>query len=297
MKILVTGSAGFLGTPLVRALADSGHSVLGIDRFPDPRAPSFLRHDLRDPLSPRGWRFDVCIHLASEVGGFLANATARGIEENELRLLRTVEQICRDSGCRRLLYASTINVFETGAPFVNGPLADRELRTPYARAKASAEAFVQGHFDQFVIFRPTNLFGPQQWHRERSAAGREGTRHVIPELLEKIYREDQLDVLGDGSQVRNFLHVSDAVSFLSAVLTTPARGWFNLRSDLFLSMSVLARELLRWTGHRRDLVYHPEYLAYEPRPIESFDVSPARSLGWEPAVHSLAQGLGVPPEV
>jgi UDP-glucose 4-epimerase len=287
VRVLITGSAGFVGGHLMEALRTAQHQVVGVDVRAPAGDPASIRADLRSVSARAVGPFDVCVHLASDVGGFLHNCQRMGQVENEVSLLAAVAKLCTQVGCRRVVYMSSIAVFEVSDEFVAGPLQAFEQRTPYARAKAHAERALAGLFEEFVVVRPTNVFGPGQ----RRIGLRVGESHVIPDLLHKIRSGPQLEVLGDGTQRRNFIHVSDVVRFLLAVLQDPERGWFNLRSEIQLSIGMLAEELLKITGSRRNIVYRPDYLRYEPRPVEAFDLSGPLSIGWRPIVSSLAEGL------
>ncbi len=288
MKILVTGSAGFLGSRLVPELVRRGHDVMGVDLLPDPQSPRFLQQDLRLAFDwPADFSFDVCIHLASSVGGFLHNAETDGLELNERRLAERVVAWCAEVGCTRILYSSSLCVFDNADQVDDGPLRSFDQRTPYARAKALTEQYLAEASRELVVLRLTNLFGADQ----PGKAGATGTSHVIPDLLHKIRRDEWLDVLGDGRQVRNFLHVSDAVELIVRVLARPEHGFFNVRTDLQLTIAELARELLKFTGQDKPVRFHPEYLRYEPRPLPPFDVAPIRALGWRPRVVSIPDGL------
>jgi len=292
MRILLTGSAGFVGTRLTRALRRAGHEVLGIDLRAQAPDRGALCADLLRVAPGSLPAFDVCFHLASQVGGFLHNSGRPELVDVESALVTQALRLCRGAGCRRLIYTSSIAVFEGNGTFAAGPLTARDQHTPYARAKAAAEALIEEAFDQFAIVRPTNIFGPQQ----RRAGQRAGESHVIPDLLHKLAASDDqtLEVLGDGRQQRNFIHVDDVVSFLMTVMRHPARGWFNLRSEIQLSIGELASELLRLTRRNHRIVYRPEYLHYEPQPITRFELGPAHALGWSPRVATLSDGLRGP---
>ena len=97
--------------------------------------------------------------------------------------------------------------------------------------------------------------------------------------------------LGDGEQLRNFIHVADVVSFLRLAVERPARGFFNLRSDIQLRIGALAGILLHLADQAKEIVYRPDYLRYEPRPIELFSLDAPFALGWRPRVTDLAAGL------
>jgi len=287
VRVLVTGSAGFVGRRLIQALVRAGHQALGIDR----RAGSdrwSVRADVRDWRGDREGPFDVCVHLASDVGGFLHNATATELVTYEAELLQAVTRLCGAHGCARVIYTSSIAVFETSGDFTAGPVTTGDQRTPYALAKTAGERLVARAFDDFAIVRPTNIFGAGQ----PAAGDVPGESHVIPDLLRKLRSPAPFELLGDGTQTRNFIHVDDVVAFLLTVLTSGARGWFNLRSDIALSIDALAAALMRATGRRREVRHRPEFMAYEPAPIRAFDLSPALALGWRPRVSELVAGLG-----
>lgn len=287
MNVLVTGSAGFLGRELVHQLKEENHTVIGLDKDPESQSCQFIHHDLLNPLKPSSHSFDICIHLASSVGGFIHNAFTAGLEENETQLLKTTFQFAKESGCQRFLYASSINVFENTSQFREESLKSTNQKTPYGRAKALGEKFIESECSNFGIVRMTNLFGHSQLKNKKDL----GHSHVIPELLRKIEEENELEVLGDGTQERNFLHVSDAARFFTLILKEPQQGWFNLRSDLQLSIKDLSEELMRWKQRSLPIRFRPEYLQYEPNPITRFNSGATKALGWTPRINSLIEGL------
>ncbi|EKD42167.1 MAG: hypothetical protein ACD_73C00289G0002 [uncultured bacterium] len=288
MNILVTGSAGFLGQNLIPILKNNGHHITGIDLNPDYLSDEFTQQDIRKGILLKNKSIDICIHLASYVGGFLNNQKKLGQEQYEIDLLMQTYKFLSKSGCQRIIYTSSINVFEQSQNYSHGPLAIANQHTHYARAKKMGEEFVQTHFDSFIILRPTNLFGKTQ---TTNKIGIVGSSHVIPELLKKIEECDVLTVLGDGSQVRNFVHVSDVSHFIQKILGTPERAWYNLRSEIHLTIKELAQQLIKLINIEKKIVFQPEYLSYEPVSIQLFDMSEPVSLGWVAKITSIQQGL------
>lgn len=153
------------------------------------------------------------------------------------------------------------------------------------------ERLLAAQCQNFTVVRPTNVFGPHQ----PCAGAAVGESHVIPDLLRKLAAPAPFEVLGDGSQRRNFLHVDDLVRFLIAVLAGPPRAWFNVRSDIELTIGALANRLMQATGQHRPIAYRPEFMSYEPAPIRPFDLSAARAVGWRPLVADLVDGLALSP--
>lgn len=295
MRVLVTGSEGFLGAALCPRLARAGHAVVGLDARAPGDSPTRVRRDLTAPptAEPRAalGPFDLCIHLASTVGGFLHNVERTEIVERDLAMAETVIRLCQRASCPRLLFVSTINVFETTPTFAHAALPSCDQRSPYALAKARVERRLAEAFPHLLVLRPTNLFGRTQ----ARCGGRTGESHVIPDLLHKIDRltpGDALEVLGDGSQVRNFLHVDDLAEFIVDVLPgLSGQRYLNLRSDLHLTIRDLAEQLLALRGRAHPLRFRPEYQRFELFAVTRFDLAPAHALGFAPRVRSLAEGL------
>lgn len=287
MKILVTGSAGFLGQWFVRDLRLANHHVIGIDRNPEIESHQFIQHDLRAPVVGQKLDFDVCIHLASSVGGFLFNAHDSNLIETEILVLKNLKQLCAQSNCSRLIFASSMNVFENSGVQEEGPLKVRDQKTPYAMAKVQAESYIADHFENFSIFRPTNFFGPEQ---PRSGHAY-GESHVIPDLLQKIREQETIEVFGDGNQIRNFIHIFDVSNFILLLLKNPQTTYAHLRSDLFLSIGELARQLLLFSNSSKQVRYLVDYLKYEPVKISNFPILAASALGWRPQIQSIQDGL------
>ncbi len=288
MNILLTGSAGFVGRSLIPFLKRQNHTVIGIDLREDYYSDLAFQHDLREEIPFELPPFDLCVHLASNVGGILHNHLHAGLEDYELQLLKNVHRLCQQHSCRRMIYTSSVSVFEQSGVFDHGPLEIFNQITPYARAKTEGERFVQAEFEEFVILRPTNIFGKEQ---NTLTDLQVGQYHVIPELLKKLGQSLQLEILGDGSQIRNFIHVSDVCRFIQRVLSAPAKGWYNLRSEIQISIQELAQQLMEQRGVTKEIVYQPEFLKYEPHPIHLFKMDEVLELGWKAEVDSLQAGL------
>lgn len=287
MRILVAGAEGFLGRWLAADLRAAGHDVVGVDRA--AASPGTIAHDLRNRPALGLGRLDAIVHLASAAGGFLRNAAVESIVADERAMLDGLAALSDGSPGARMVYASSIAVFEASGVGAEDALARRDQRTPYARAKAWAEAEVAARWKNFAIVRPTNFFGPDQPRH----GDRPGESHVIPDLLAKIRGADaDVEVLGDGAQVRNFVHLRDvAWVFARLVESAAAPRYAHVRSDLFLSIAELARELIGFAGVAKRIRYRPEYLAYEPAPVGAFPMEAAGRLGYAPRVRSLAEGL------
>ncbi len=290
MRVLVTGSAGFLASWLIPTLQNAGHHVIGVDRINESISTERITHDLQIPLTDK-MQFDSCIHLASSVGGFLFNAKQRDLLATEEIIAHNIIQLCHRSNCENFIFLSSINVFENSQiPDEHGELKVFNQKTPYAQSKARIEVLLQSQFDNLMILRPTNFFAAQQPRNHHEV----GKSHVIPDLLHKIHTAEFLEILGDGNQLRNFIHLSDISNFIVKNIARPGLQHLNLRSDLFLTILELARSLMEITGIHKKITYRPEYLQYEPVQISRFCQRRPRQLGWAPKIDSIAWGLTHP---
>lgn len=287
MNILVTGSAGFVGRELVPRLQAAGHGVIGVDLDDEDNSDIFIQHDLARPIAAAIGSIDLCIHLAAAVGGILFNVERRDLVEVNDRINRSVTESCQHLGCKRLIFFSTINVFENGGDFQHGPLQSVTDVSPYAASKVVGERLFEDAFEDLMVIRPTNLFGKSQRRRHP----RRGDSHVIPELLHKIDTDPELHVFGDGTQTRNFVHVGDVCRFLLRNLEFAGVHHFNLRSEVTISIRQLVTELLAFRGFEKPVIYAAEYMSLERFRIPEFDMSLPRRAGWEATVGSIHEGL------
>ncbi len=152
--LFITGASGFVGRGLLRHLAGTGADVTVLTRSPDalqrtvPRAEGwrYLTGDITQPSTyakPLAGA-DTVLHLAAVTGKAHSRDYARVIHEGTRRLVSA----CEDSGVSRFIFVSTI---AAGFP-------DRRYY-PYAEAKARAESVVRDSRTDWLIVRPTMVFG------------------------------------------------------------------------------------------------------------------------------------------
>jgi UDP-glucose 4-epimerase len=287
MHYLITGGAGFIGSHLVERLLDLGNEATVLDNCSTGRYEniaglegrsgfhfvngSVLNESLVDKLIER---CDAVFHLAAAVGVELIikeplNSLMTNIRGSEIVL----EMAHRYR--KKVLIASTSEIYGKNS---QGPLReddDRVLGSPlksrwsYSTSKAVDEILAYVYWKEkgvpTVIVRLFNTVGPRQ-------SGAYGM--VIPRFVSQALAEKPLQVHGDGSQSRCFLHVKDVVEALVKLMQHPdAVGQvFNIGSQEEVTIEALAKRILAITGSSSRIERIPYEQAYE----EGFEDMPRR---------------------
>jgi UDP-glucose 4-epimerase len=294
---LVLGGAGFIGSHLVEALLRAGHRVKLFDRPHLDRLPEFSRRsdveiltgDFLDPqtLGPGLRGTEVVFHLVSTTLPKTSNDNPMyDVETNVLGTLRLVE-LCRRLEVRKIVFASSGGTVY-GVPR-SIPIEEGHPTLPncsYGIHKLMIEKYLHLsrmlHGLDYCVLRPANLYGPRQ--RLDIAQG------AVAVFLDRALRNEPIQIWGDGSVVRDYLYVEDAVeAFMKALDFGGEQKVFNVGSGSGVSLNQLLTEIQSLVGHRLPV----EYSAARPLdvPVNVLDCALAgRHLGWR-AKTPLAEGL------
>lgn len=231
MTVLLLGGNGFIGSHLAEALHARGDHVVVLDaRAPridaQWRGIDYRRADpfATDALDAALADCDTVVHLASTTTPATADADpVRDVETNLVGTLRLLEAM-RRHGRRRLVYLSSGGTVY-GNP-VELPVAESHPLTPicaYGVVKVAVEHCIRIQADAGVldpvVVRPSNPYG------ERQATSR--AQGLIGIAMMRLLAGSPLQLWGDGSHVRDFLHVEDLVRLLEAAVHGDVRGVFN----------------------------------------------------------------------
>ena len=302
-RVLVTGGTGFIGSNLVAELIGRGAevAVLGRSALPEQgelarflRQVRYFRGDLRDPglvreaLDGR----EVIFNLAAHSGSTSSNDEPFEDLDMNLRGQLVLLEACRGLpeppsvvfASSRLVYRPTdrLPVDET-AP--TGPLSI------YGVHKLAGEnyhlLYRHLHGLRAVVLRITNPYG----HFQREGQNRYG---IINWFIHRAVDGDELPVYGDGSQVRDYVHIDDLVrACLAAGSIHGADGQvLNIGGGAGVGFRVMAEMVVREAGAGRitHLPWPPQAAKVETGDFVA-DITRARTvLGWEPQI-PLAAGL------
>ena len=277
MKILVTGSAGFIGGYLVAELLRRGHEVVGVDNFSKyGEINKSYDHDSRYNFI-RGDAKDVALlkDLLRECDHFVAGAAMIGgisyfhefaydlLAENERIIAAAFDAAIyahRNLRLQKITVLSSSMVFESTSEFPTSEGA--ELRSPpprstYGFQKLATEYFARGAWEQyqlpFTIARPFNCvgIGEKRALRDRDIASgnvKLAMSHVVPDLVQKILKgQDPLHILGSGNQARHYTYGGDLAAGLRLCIEHPAavNQDFNLSTPVRTTVLELAELLWR----------------------------------------------------
>jgi dTDP-glucose 4,6-dehydratase len=297
VRVLVTGGAGFLGSHLCDFLLGKGCEVVCMDNLltgsldniahlRDPRF-TFVRHDVTSIIAVEG-ACDYVLHFASPASPI--DYLELPIQTLKVGSLGTYHALglAKARGAKFLL-ASTSEVY--GDPLVHpqredywGNVNPVGPRGVYDEAKRFAEAMTMAyhrfhHVDTRIV-RIFNTYGS----RMRLTDGR-----AIPTFIRQALRGEPLTIYGDGSQTRSFTFVSDLIEGIWRLMQAPVNDPVNLGNPREMTLLELAKQVLRATGARSEIVFRP--LPIDDPKVRQPDIAKAkRLLGWEPAVE-LEEGL------
>ncbi|TKG67532.1 NAD-dependent epimerase/dehydratase family protein [Prauserella endophytica] len=292
MRVLVTGSSGFLGRAVVAALRLHGHDVSTMHRGVDATHRGDIRD--RDVVGQAVSGVEAVCHLAAlaKVRDSF-NRPAEYWSTNVVGTLNVLEALAAasDSGSpKSLVLASTSAVYGTPE---RQPM-DEETPTvpsnPYGRSKLAADQ-AAADVAQLGAIGVTTL-------RAFNIAGSSGGQpdpdltRLIPKVLAvQAGTEPKLTVNGNGSAVRDFVHVEDAAEAFALALPACTPGqWraYNLGATR-ASVAEVIQEAEKVTGRPAPLLHRPP--ANEPPTLVADSTRARQELGWQPKKSELPQIL------
>lgn len=293
---LVTGGCGFIGSHLVDALLARGDDVRVLDdlstgkRGNIPTQAHFISGDVRDAaLLDRAMAgVDGCFHLAAIASVARSNEDWSGTHSINLGGAIAVFDAAARAGRKPVVYASSAAVYGDCAEM---PLSEASPTRPlsaYGADKLGCElhARVAGIVHGVPSFglRFFNVFGPRQDPKSPYSG-------VISIFARQLLDGQPLSVLGDGEQVRDFIHISDVVGALmramdAASLEAPVS---NVCSGRPVTINQLAEALSRAAGRPAEIRHMPARVG-DIR-VSIGDPARARALLALPEAISLDQGL------
>jgi nucleoside-diphosphate-sugar epimerase len=277
VKILLTGSSGFIGGYVVEELLGRGHTVVGLDNFSkygrvertydDHPNYRLVEGDARDVELLVGL-LDGCEHFiagAAMIGGisYFHSFAYDLLATNERIIAASCDAAIRaheDGALRKVTYLSSSMVFESATEWPSYEGQQREIPPPlssYGFQKLAVEYFAQAAFDQyglpFTIVRPFNCVGVGERRALTDVEIQSGNvtlamSHVVPDLVQKVLKgQDPLRILGSGDQVRCYTYGGDLARGIATAMEHPAalNDDFNISTSEPTTVLALAEAIWR----------------------------------------------------
>jgi len=299
VRMLITGGAGFIGSEFVRQAVRKGHQVAVVDKLTyagDLERLSEVRKDItfyKADISNQEFiehifekeNPEVVVHFAAESHVDRSLLDPYPFISSNVLGTQVLLEVSKAKGVELFVNMSTDEVYgdlgKEGSFTEESPL---KPNSPYSTTKASADMLGRAYYRSFglpvVTIRASNNYGPWQYPEK-----------FVPVIILKALRDEKIPVYGDGTNVREWLYVTDCAEGIMAAIDRGKAGEiYNIGSKEEKQNIEVAKAILKLLGKGEELI---EFV--KDRPGHDFryslDTTKAkRDLGWE-AKTSFDEGL------
>jgi len=305
-KTLVTGGASFIGSHLVDALVEKGARVRVIDNLSSGKLDNikghiknkrieFFKGDLKDPSLVKKviQGQEIVFHLAADHGGRGYVDLHQAGPATNLILDGIVFWHALKAKVKKIVYASSGCVYPNylqDNPNKKIYLTEDMVKPPYDAdnmygwAKLMGELALKAYYKEYGLkscsLRYFTVYGPRGVENHA----------VIAMIARAFIKEDPFEVWGTGEQIRNWTYIDDIISgtILAAERIDDATP-LNLGTTQRIRVIDAVKEVLRYTGHKAKIVFHPD-MPTGPSNRVADNSKALKLIGWQPGV-SFLEGL------
>ena len=224
MKILVTGSSGFIGSHLTEYLVKKGYKVVAFDRYNSnnhygwlenskfKKKIEFILGDIRDydSLNKAMKGCDTVMHLAALIGIPYSYISPTAYIKTNLEGTFNILESAKNLKFKQIIITSTSEVYGTAKKKQLNEKDELKAQSPYAASKIAADQLALSYFRSFnlpvKIIRPFNTYGPRQ-----------SARAVIPTIITQAILKKKIIKIGNLNSIRDFLYIEDLCSAFEKV--------------------------------------------------------------------------------
>lgn len=297
MKILVTGGAGFIGSQITDALIQKQHKVLVIDNLSsgfekniNPKA-KFTKVDITNHKKIqeiiKKEKPEAIFHLAAQMD--VRKSVADPMFDAKTNILASINLIktAHENKVKKIIFSSTGGAIYGETK--NRPTPETEAEwplSPYGIAKLSVDKFLnyfhEVHGLNFTSLRYANVFGPRQ--------NPHGEAGVVAIFMNKMLKDEQPTINGNGKQTRDYTFVGDVVAAnLAALKNFQKTGVYNVGTGKETNVNQLFREINRHFENKFKEAHGPAKIG-EQKTSSLNHSRIKKDFGWTPKI-KLAEGI------
>jgi GDP-L-fucose synthase len=293
-KVLVTGGGGMIGRSLINLLLSRGCKITVVDlTIPTlPEGVEFIQKDLRF--------FDNCLDICKGKDFIFHLAGIKGSPKMSkeqpvdfmvpmIQFNTNMIEAAFQSNVEWFLYTSSVGVYSPAEVFYEDSVwstfpSPNDKYAGWAKriGELQTETYkIQYGFDRFSIVRPANVYGIYDNFNPENAM-------VIPSLIRKANENDVLEVIGDGSAIRDFIFADDVARGMVLAVEKQITEPLNLGSGQKHTIGEIVDLVIKYSSRNNSVNYNPSGIKGDD--IRLFDMTRAKSYGFEPQT-SLEDGI------
>ncbi|TFF88464.1 MAG: NAD-dependent epimerase/dehydratase family protein [Promethearchaeota archaeon] len=293
-KILITGGSGFIGSHLVRRLLELSNEIIILDNFStgrfenlrgvEDRISNIIEGDIQNlkDIEEALDEVDIIFHYAADP--YVKDSVYNPVNNFEINVMGTLNllEVMRKVGIKQIVFASSGGTLYGDVKMDKIPTKeDVQFNpiSPYGASKASCESYLSAYSSSYDFIvtsvRFANIYGPFSDHG------------VMYDFFHKLKQnKEQLEILGDGSQIKSYMYISDCIdaTLIAAENTNTGFEAFNLGVERVASVNEIANLVVKemnlkdveyiYTGGERGWVGDVKR--------SSLSIEKIKSLGWKP---------------
>ena len=298
---MITGGAGFIGSHLVDALVSRGAEVVILDNLSSGKIDNishhqgnpnvkFIKGDLLNPqdIEPAVNDCEIVFHLAANPDVRTGSSNPQShFNQNVMATYNLLEVLRKKNNVKVLAFTSSSTVYGEAPTPTPEDYGELKPISVYGATKLACEALISAYAHSYgfraIIYRLANIIGSRSTHG------------VIVDFIKKLSENpSELEILGDGTQKKSYLHVSDCIDamLLAIEKTSNQVDIFNIGSEDQINVMTIARLVVEemglknvkfkltggvhggrgWIGDVKNML---------------LDISKLKGLGWKPRFNSL----------
>lgn len=295
-KALVIGGGGFIGHNLVKSLKKSGWWVKAVDLHKpfkdDSPADEFQIADAsKEVVIDR--HYERIYQLAADMGGagfvFTGDNDAEILSNSVAININVLRQV-KEKGCGTIFYSSSVCMYSSEAAANRASELMAYPANPdsdYGWEKLYSErlylAYARNYGINVRIARFNNTYGPYGVY--------EGGREKAPAAMcrKVIMADGEMEVWGDGTQIREFIFIEDLLSAIECLLNSSEETSVNIGPDESVTVDQLAETAIKISGKSVRVKHVDGPIGLQNRLTDN---STIKSLGWAPK-YSLTEGMKI----